>query len=83
MAAEPRGTVIAWATSNAGLVTCGTNSGFPMDSVLLVAIMSVVALHVAALVGGGLGWGLGWGIMRLLGRGPARVSAAEGRDSIH
>jgi len=40
--------------------------------------MSIVALHVAALVGGGLGLG----IMRLLGRGPS-VNGAEVRDSIH
>ncbi len=50
-----------------------------MDTAFLVVIMSLVALHVAALVGGGLGLG----IMRLLGRGPASASDAEGRESIH
>ncbi len=44
-----------------------------MDTALLVAILSIVALHVAALVGGGLALG----VMRLLGRHPARA----GRDS--
>lgn len=49
-----------------------------MDTQLLVVIMSIVALHVAALVGGGLGLG----IMRLLGRGPASHDGAEGRESL-
>jgi len=50
-----------------------------MDTQLLVVIMSIAALHVAALVGGALGLG----IMRLLGRRPASANGAEVRDSIH
>jgi len=50
-----------------------------MNVQLLVAIMSIVALHVAALAGGGLALG----IMRLLGYSPAGAHEAEGRDSIH
>ncbi|HET6417150.1 MAG TPA: hypothetical protein VFG22_12705 [Polyangiales bacterium] len=50
-----------------------------MDTTLLVVIMSIVALHVAALAGGGLALG----IMRLLGHRPASLNEAEGRDSIH
>jgi hypothetical protein len=50
-----------------------------MDTQLLVAIMSIVALHVAALAGGGLALG----IMRLLGYSPASATEAEGRDSVH
>ncbi|MGB8331191.1 MAG: hypothetical protein WCE62_13795 [Polyangiales bacterium] len=49
-----------------------------MDTALHVLILSLVALHVAALGGGGLGLL----VMRLLGHRPARVSAAEVRDSI-
>jgi hypothetical protein len=49
-----------------------------MDTAFLVVIMSLVALHVAALAGGGLGLV----IMRLLGRGPASTPAAEGRESM-
>lgn len=58
---------------------CRTDWGFPMDTQLLVAIMSIVALHVAALGGGGLALG----VMRLLGYHPASADEAEGRDSIH
>jgi hypothetical protein len=50
-----------------------------MDTQLLVVIMSIVALHVAALAGGGLALG----IMRLLGRGPSSANGAEARESIH
>jgi hypothetical protein len=38
--------------------------------------MSIVALHIAALAGGGLVLG----IMRLLGRGPATANGAESDD---
>ena len=48
-----------------------------MNTQLLLVIMSIVALHVAALAGGGLALG----IMRLLGRGRAAASPGEGRDS--
>lgn len=44
-----------------------------MDTSLLFATISFATLNVAALIGGGLGLG----IMRLLGRGPARIPAAE------
>lgn len=50
-----------------------------MDTTLLIVIMSIVALHVAALAGGGLALG----IMRLFGHRPASANEAEGRDSIH
>jgi len=50
-----------------------------MDTELLLVIMSIVALHVAALAGGGLVLG----IMRLLGRDPVSASGIEGRDSVH
>jgi hypothetical protein len=49
-----------------------------MDTAFLVVIMSLVTLHIAALVGGGLGLA----IMRLLGRGPESAPAAEGRESM-
>jgi hypothetical protein len=52
--------------------------GFPMDTAFLVVIMSLVALHVAALAGGGLGLL----VMRLLGRGPESISGTEGRESM-
>ncbi|MBW1762512.1 MAG: hypothetical protein JRG67_15930 [Deltaproteobacteria bacterium] len=50
-----------------------------MDTQLLLVIMTIVALHVAALVGGGLALG----IMRLLGHEPVSVDGPEGRESIH
>jgi hypothetical protein len=45
-----------------------------MDTALLVALLSVVALLFAALAGGGLALG----IMRLLGRDAAGATAANG-----
>jgi hypothetical protein len=48
-----------------------------MDTALLVTVMSIAALTVAALGGGGLGLL----VMRLLGRSPA--VAPVGTDSIH
>jgi hypothetical protein len=56
-----------------------TDWGFPMDTTLLIVIMSIVALHVAALAGGGLALG----IMRLLGYRPASANEGEARESIH
>lgn len=50
-----------------------------MTTELLIVIMSIVALHIAALAGGGLALG----IMRLLGRKPPRLPAADATDSIH
>ncbi|MFW2387584.1 MAG: hypothetical protein ACN4G0_04570 [Polyangiales bacterium] len=47
-----------------------------MDTQLTLVIMSIVALHVAALAGGGLALG----IMRLLGRGPASANGADTQD---
>jgi len=52
--------------------------GFPMNTSLLVVILSLIALHVAALAGGGLALA----VMRLLGRGPQSLPSAEGRESI-
>ena len=49
-----------------------------MNTAFLVVIMSLVALHVAALAGGGLVLVA----MRLLGRTPESAPAAEGRESI-
>jgi len=49
-----------------------------MNTSLLVVILSLVALHVAALAGGGLALA----VMRLLGRGPQSLPSAEGRESI-
>jgi hypothetical protein len=49
-----------------------------MNSSLLIVILSLVALHVAALAGGGLVLV----VMRLLGRGPQSAPVAEGRESI-
>ena len=50
-----------------------------MNTQLLLVIMSIVALHVAAIGGGGLVLG----IMRLLGRWPVTANGADERDSIH
>ncbi len=57
----------------------GKPKGVPMDTALLIVIMSFVALSVAALAGGGLGLA----VTRLLGCGPASASGTEARDSIH
>lgn len=59
-------------------VAHGNGLGFPMNTAFLVVIMSLVTLHVAALVGGGLVLVA----MRLLGRAPESAPAAEGRESI-
>jgi hypothetical protein len=45
-----------------------------MNTGFLIVILSIVALHVAALAGGGLALG----VMRLLGREPERISNANG-----
>ncbi len=50
-----------------------------MDTALTVVILSLVALHVAALGGGGLVWA----VMKLCGLGQANAAGAEGRESIH
>ena len=47
-----------------------------MDTQLQLVIMSIVALHIAALAGGGLVLG----IMRLLGRGPVSANGADGQE---
>ena len=57
----------------------GPDWGTPMDTQLYIVIMSIVGLHLAALVGGGLALG----IMRLLGRGPATANGADARESFH
>jgi hypothetical protein len=49
-----------------------------MNTQLLIVILSIVALHVAAIIGGGLGLG----IMRLLGRKPPRLSG-DAADTVH
>jgi hypothetical protein len=48
-----------------------------MNTQLLIVIMSIVGLHVAALLGGGVALG----IMRLLGRRPPSANGADERDS--
>jgi hypothetical protein len=60
-------------------VARGTRLAVPMDTPFLLVIMSIVALHLAALLGGGLALG----VMRLLGRAPTSIDGAEGRESIH
>lgn len=45
-----------------------------MNTALLIVVLSIVALHVAALAGGGLALG----VMRLLGRAPERISSPNG-----
>ena len=50
-----------------------------MNTQLFLVIMTIVALHVAALVGGGIALG----IMRLLGRAPASMPSDDARESIH
>ena len=47
-----------------------------MDTQLQLVIMSIVALHVAALLGGGLVLG----VMRLLGRGPVSANGADEQE---
>ena len=50
-----------------------------MTTQLLIVILSVVALHLAALVGGGLALG----IMKFFGRTPPSLPAGDARDSAH
>ena len=57
----------------------GTDWGFPMGTGFLIVIMSLVALHAAALLGGGVALG----VMRLLGYRPVTEPEADGRESIH
>jgi hypothetical protein len=49
-----------------------------MNTAFLFVIMSLVALHLAALAGGGLVLV----VMRLLGRAPESAPVAEGRESL-
>ena len=51
-----------------------------MTTELLIVIMSIVALHIAALLGGGLALG----IMKLFKRKPAtRLPAGDAADTAH
>ena len=51
-----------------------------MNTELLIVIMSIVALHVAALLGGGLALG----VMKLFGRKTAtRLPAGDAADTAH
>lgn len=50
-----------------------------MNTALLIVIMSIVALNVAALVGGGLALG----VMKLLGRTPPSLPRGEATDTAH
>ena len=53
--------------------------GCPMNTQLLIVILSILALHVAALVGGGLALG----VMRLLGRKPPQLPTGDAADTAH
>ena len=53
--------------------------GYPMTTELLIVIMSIVALHVAALLGGGLALG----VMKLLGRKPPQLPAGDAAYTAH
>ena len=50
-----------------------------MNTQLLIVILSIAALHVAALVGGGLALG----VMRLLGRRPPQLPTGDAADTAH
>ena len=50
-----------------------------MTTQLLIVILSVVALHLAALLGGGLALG----VMKFLGRRPPTLPSGEARDTVH
>jgi hypothetical protein len=50
-----------------------------MSTELQIVIMSIVALHAAALAGGGLALA----VMRLFGRKPGEVGATDAGDSVH
>lgn len=50
-----------------------------MNTQLLIVILSIVALHLAALVGGGLALG----VMKMLGRTPPSLPAGDAADTVH
>ena len=50
-----------------------------MNTQLLIVILSIVALHIAALAGGGLALG----IMKLLGRKPPSLGPGDAADTVH
>jgi len=50
-----------------------------MSTELLIVIMSIVALHIAALIGGGMALG----IMRLFGHKPNRLRTGDPADTAH
>ena len=50
-----------------------------MTTELLIVILSIVALNLAALVGGGLALG----VMRLFGHKPTRLSTGDATDTVH
>jgi len=50
-----------------------------MTTELLIVIMSIVALHVAALVGGGMALG----IMKIFGRKPPSLPTGDAADTVH
>lgn len=50
-----------------------------MDTQLLIVILSILGLHLAALVGGGVALG----IMRLLGHKPPELGQGDASESIH
>jgi len=71
------GSIRTWVVSSSES-PAGTDWGFPMSTQLLLVIMTIVALHVAVIAGGGLALG----IMRLLGRAPDSPVSADERESI-
>lgn len=50
-----------------------------MTTELLIVIMSIVALHIAALVGGGLALGF----MKLLGHKPPSLPTGDATETAH
>jgi hypothetical protein len=61
------------------LDACRTDWGCFMNTQLLIVIMSIVALHVAALLGGGMALG----VMRLLGRKTPSLAPGDATDTVH
>lgn len=58
---------------------CRTDWGYPMTTQLLIVILSIVALHLAAFIGGGLALG----VMKLFGREPPSLPSGDVADTAH
>jgi hypothetical protein len=70
---------LQWRVSCPNAAPAEPTWGYPMNTELLIVILSIVALHVAALVGGGLALG----VMRLLGRTPPGQPAGDAAETAH